>query len=179
MNESDIRPHFESYGEISEMVVLRDRNTGTSKGCGFVFYRTRQSAVDAIAALNEKLVLPGVRAAVGTFMFDRPQGTSAVQVRPADIDGQKGEDRKLFIGMLSYTTTEDTLRGLFSRYGTVEEAAIIRGPDGTSKGTLASANLLDLTSSRMWLCQVQLPRRVPRRHRQPQRQVHRRGEPLS
>ena len=61
MNETDIRPHFEPYGEISEMVVLRDRHTGASKGCGFVFYRTRQSALDAMSALNEKLALPGVR----------------------------------------------------------------------------------------------------------------------
>jgi CUG-BP- and ETR3-like factor len=56
-----------------------------------------------------------------------------MQVKLADSE-VKGEDRKLFIGMLTYTTTEDYLRGLFSRYGTVEDAVILRGPDGTSKG---------------------------------------------
>jgi CUG-BP- and ETR3-like factor len=56
-----------------------------------------------------------------------------MQVKPADSE-VKGEDRKLFIGMLTYTTTEDYLRGLFSRYGTVEDAAILRGADGSSKG---------------------------------------------
>ena len=32
MTETDLRPFFEPYGEISEMVVLKDRLTGTSKG---------------------------------------------------------------------------------------------------------------------------------------------------
>lgn len=84
-----------------------------------MIYRTRQSATDAMTALNDKHYVPGSQ--------------TALVVRAADGE-TKGEDRKLFIGMLSYTTTDEYLRGLFSRYGTLEEVAVIRGPDGVSKG---------------------------------------------
>ena len=67
------------------------------------------------------------------------QANGAMQVRPADGDN-KGEERKLFIGMLSYTTSDENLRALFGRYGKVEESAIIRGPDGTSKGLPSQLN---------------------------------------
>jgi len=42
---------------------------------------------------------------------------------------------KLFVGKLSYDTTDDTLRTLFAQYGTVESAQVIKERDsGTSKG---------------------------------------------
>ncbi len=56
-----------------------------------------------------------------------------MQVKLADSE-VAAEEKKLFIGMLSRTTTEDYLRQLFSQFGEVEDAAILRNPDGSSKG---------------------------------------------
>lgn len=42
---------------------------------------------------------------------------------------------KLFVGKLSYDTTDDTLRDLFAQHGTVESAQVIKDRDsGMSKG---------------------------------------------
>ena len=42
---------------------------------------------------------------------------------------------KLFVGKLSYDSTDDTLRTLFAQYGTVESAQVIKDRDsGMSKG---------------------------------------------
>jgi cold-inducible RNA-binding protein len=42
---------------------------------------------------------------------------------------------KLYVGNLSYDTTEDELRNLFSQVGTVNEVALIKDRDtGSSKG---------------------------------------------
>lgn len=42
---------------------------------------------------------------------------------------------KLYVGNLSYETTEDELRNLFAQVGTVNEVALIKDRDtGTSKG---------------------------------------------
>lgn len=43
--------------------------------------------------------------------------------------------KKLYVGNLSFNTTEDTLRNLFQSYGTVASAKIITDRDsGSSKG---------------------------------------------
>ena len=43
--------------------------------------------------------------------------------------------KKLFVGSLSFDTSEDALRGLFEGFGTVESVAIIRDRDsGRSQG---------------------------------------------
>ncbi|HSW99090.1 MAG TPA: RNA-binding protein [Candidatus Saccharimonadales bacterium] len=42
---------------------------------------------------------------------------------------------KLFVGKLSYDSTDDSLRTLFAQYGTVESAQVIKDRDsGMSKG---------------------------------------------
>lgn len=44
-------------------------------------------------------------------------------------------EAKLYVGNLSYNTTEDELRNLFAQAGTVNEVALIKDRDsGTSKG---------------------------------------------
>jgi cold-inducible RNA-binding protein len=41
---------------------------------------------------------------------------------------------KLFVGGLSFATTDEGLRSAFARYGTVESAEVVRGVDGRSRG---------------------------------------------
>lgn len=50
--DSDLRELFEQYGKVDSAQVVMDRETGRSRGFGFVEMPDRQEAQKAIDALN-------------------------------------------------------------------------------------------------------------------------------
>ena len=61
----DLRAAFEKFGKVIDAVVISDRETGRSRGFGFIEFATEEEATAALA-LN------------GTMMNDRP-----INVNPA------------------------------------------------------------------------------------------------
>ena len=51
--EQDVRMAFESHGEVTRVNIISDKDSGQSKGFGFVEMATQQEAEAAIQALNE------------------------------------------------------------------------------------------------------------------------------
>lgn len=54
MSESELRDAFSVYGEVSSVKILMDRETGRSRGFGFVEMPNQKEAEAAVAQLNGK-----------------------------------------------------------------------------------------------------------------------------
>ena len=54
MSEEELRDAFSAYGEVASVKVLVDRETGRSRGFGFVEMPNQSEAEAAIAQLNGK-----------------------------------------------------------------------------------------------------------------------------
>ncbi len=133
MHESELREMFEQFGSVFQLNVLRDKQTGESKGCCFVTYYTRKSALDAQNALHNLRTLNGSH--------------HPIQMKPADTENRNGRkknfkkffgnfflERKLFIGMVSKNFDEQSIRTLFQSYGSIEDCTVLRDTNGKSRG---------------------------------------------
>ncbi|XP_026480356.1 CUGBP Elav-like family member 1 isoform X2 [Ctenocephalides felis] len=118
MDENDLRTMFEEFGRVHQINVLRDKMTGTSKGCCFVTFFTRKAALRAQDALHNIKTLGGMH--------------HPIQMKPADSENRN--ERKLFVGMLSKKMSESEVRALFGGHGSIEECTVLRDAQGQSKG---------------------------------------------
>ncbi|XP_064490148.1 CUGBP Elav-like family member 2 isoform X6 [Ornithodoros turicata] len=117
-DENDLRKMFEEFGPVYQINVLRDKATGTSRGCCFVTFYTRKAALDAQNEMHNMKTLPGMH--------------HPIQMKPADSENRN--ERKLFIGMLSKECNESDVRVMFSPFGSIEECTVLRDANGQSKG---------------------------------------------
>jgi len=54
VSEEDLRKLFEPFGEVSSAKVITDRETGRSRGFGFVEMKSNDQANKAMTSLNNK-----------------------------------------------------------------------------------------------------------------------------
>jgi RNA recognition motif-containing protein len=54
VQEEDLRQLFESFGEVTSAKVIKDRDSGRSRGFGFVEMSSTEEANKAMTSLNNK-----------------------------------------------------------------------------------------------------------------------------
>ncbi|CAF1597566.1 unnamed protein product [Adineta ricciae] len=118
MSENDLRIVFERYGRVYKLNILRDKQSGESKGCCFVTYYMRKDALEAQNVLHNLLILPGMR--------------HPIQMKPADVENRN--ERKIFIGMISKSLHGEDIKELFQPFGPIEECTVLRDANNRSRG---------------------------------------------
>lgn len=117
-SETDCKKLFDEFGEIYSINVLRDKQSGLSRGCCFVTYFLRRAALEAQNALHNIRTLPGMH--------------HPIQMKPADSENRN--ERKLFVGMLAKKYGENEVRLMFAPFGNIEECTVLRDANAQSKG---------------------------------------------
>lgn len=102
---------FSKYGEIVDSIVMKNPETGNSRGFGFVTYKENSSAENAVATGSHK-----IDGKIVDVKLCNPR--LAAQQRNTK---QKSDNCKVFVGGLPHGVTDDQITQFFSRYGPVKE----------------------------------------------------------
>lgn len=117
-NTEKLRAVFSTYGELDEAIVITDKNSGKSKGYGFVTFKHIDAAILALKEPNKKI---DGRITVTQLAAAGNSGNSM----SADVSL-----RKIYVGNIPFEISSERLLSHFSMYGEIEE-----GPLGFDKQT--------------------------------------------
>ena len=109
------------FGNILSCKVATD-STGESKGYGFVQYERDEAAHAAIEKLNGML-MNDKKVYVGPFVRKQERDNSPGNVKFNNV----------YVKNLAETTTEDDLKEIFGKFGTLTSVVVMRDGDGRSK----------------------------------------------
>ena len=158
--DNELRDYFEQFGELTDYVVMRFPDTKRSRGFGFVTFKDPSNLEDCVvsgphqlgsATVDLKRATPREedrRGGGGGRSGGRGGGRGGRDDDSDDMDPESVQMRKLFIGGLNYSTTEDEMREHFSQFGELVDCVIMKFNDsGRSRGfgfvTFAMAAQLD------------------------------------
>lgn len=117
-DEKSLRSHFEKWGEIVDVIVMRDPQTKKSRGFGFITYK-EASQLDE-AQKNRPHKVDG-------------RDVETKRAMPRDDPLNQQVVKKMFVGGLKDDTTEEQIRNCFS--GTIDTVELIKDKmTGKSRG---------------------------------------------
>jgi len=103
-----LRDYFSTYGVVNDVVIMRDRITGRSRGFGFVTFEDEQSAD---AAVLEQHVIEGRK----------------VEAKKAIPKGEMpNKSKKVFVGGIPLNTTDVQFKKYFEQFGVVTDCQIMK-----------------------------------------------------
>lgn len=112
--DEDLKKLFEAYGPVEDANVVMDRQTGLSRGYGFVKFATEDAAKKALEALN------------GKALEERTLHVDVSRPRPAEVN--------LFVGGLAPTVRPEDLAAAFAPFGAVVDCRVPPDAAGACRG---------------------------------------------
>lgn len=138
VDEDWLRSEFESFGELSGCRIVTDRESGRSRGFGYVEYTNAADAAKAYEA-KKGSDLDGrtINLDYATQRQPKPEGgNDRAQARAGKYGDQTSpESDTLFVGNLPFSASEDSIRDLFSEQGNILGIRLPTDPEsGRPKG---------------------------------------------
>ncbi|EFA04331.1 RNA-binding protein 45 isoform X1 [Tribolium castaneum] len=125
--EDDFRKAFEEFGNIEEIWMVRDRQTGESKGVTYIKYSKTSEAARALEAMNGKCIGKLNRSIRVMIAASRDQGSKR-------DSNEEERTLRLFV-VVPKSMTDSELYDTFKEFGEIDYATIMRDKESReSKG---------------------------------------------
>ncbi|XP_059051368.1 RNA-binding protein 45-like [Achroia grisella] len=115
LQEDDLKAPFEKFGDIEDLYIPRDRNTGESKGVAYIKYNKTSSAAAAIEELHMK-ILKNAQKPIKVM----------VAANKNDIQSNNEEKYKRLFIKVHKEASESEIREHFSNFGNVDSVHLQR-----------------------------------------------------
>lgn len=142
MTEEEIGDYFSKFGEVKEVVIVKERGTGKCRGFGFVEFLDTNSVEAALREEGEK-VIAGKKVEVKRARprneqrrnYQSAQHQSPI-ISPHENTGLSNNagnshfnngylTTKIFVGGLASSITEDEFRSYFEKFGRITDVVIM------------------------------------------------------
>ncbi|CAZ84774.1 unnamed protein product [Tuber melanosporum] len=132
VDEGWLRNEFEQFGEIAAVRVVTDRESGRSKGFGYVEYTTNEAAKKALEEMKGK----DIDGRTINVDFSAPRPENPRQDRSRLYGDQKSpESETVFVANLSFEADEQIVQTEFEGFGNIVGLRIPTDPEsGQPKG---------------------------------------------
>ncbi|ESN93530.1 hypothetical protein HELRODRAFT_180844 [Helobdella robusta] len=118
---NELRAYYEQWGEVVDCVVMKDPETGQSRGFGFVTYKSAHMVDDAQRERPHKIDKKEVESKRAMPREDAGRPEAHLTIKRVYISGVKEE------------IEEDDLRDYFSQFGNIEEIDVITDKETKKK----------------------------------------------
>ncbi|KAF5288718.1 hypothetical protein FQA39_LY15290 [Lamprigera yunnana] len=118
LSEEDFRNAFSRFGDIEEIWVVKDRQTGERKGVTYIKYTKTSEAAHALESMNGKILGDTTRPIKVMIAASRDQG--------AKRDGNEEEKIQRLFVIVPKSMTDEDLYNTFKIYGDIDYATIIK-----------------------------------------------------
>ncbi|KAH9329844.1 hypothetical protein KI387_001952 [Taxus chinensis] len=116
-SEERVKEYFGAYGEVVDVVIMKDRTTRRARGFGFVVFAD-PSVTDRV--IQDKHNIDGRNVEAKKVVPRDEQQTSQ---RTSNIAGPR--TKKIFVGGLAPTVTEDDFRKYFEHFGNITDVVVM------------------------------------------------------
>ncbi|KAJ7011402.1 hypothetical protein NC653_001740 [Populus alba x Populus x berolinensis] len=139
-DEERLKEYFSKYGEVVEAVIMRDRVTGRARGFGFVVFA---DPIVAERVIMEKHVVDGrtysvlksgrERMILVSYCYNEmlkqkkavPRDDQHILSRNTSSIHGPGRTKKIFVGGLASTVTENDFKKYFEQYGIITDVVVM------------------------------------------------------
>ncbi|KAK2949492.1 putative Polyadenylate-binding protein [Blattamonas nauphoetae] len=127
IKEETLKQPFAQYGEITRVSIHQARNNPTAYH-GFVWYDNEESVKEAVQNLNDKPVFSETHLRVSIAR------TKKERLRFKKMLREQTRFRNLYVRGFPLEYSDDQMRSLFQKYGTITSCRVMRSENGTSRG---------------------------------------------